>query len=175
MIVIILCIHLIFFFISIQHEDVRVICEQSENVWELIDEDGARNYIKAYIENFKQGQKRPIVDCKKGQKMITELNGQWLTATVMEVDGSLVQVSFEGSQHPEWIYRGSTRLYPLWRRLNGLNQTVKVAFEYIVIDDDKEPSRTVDIPKEITDSTSAASLTLPNRKFASQGNAIYTL
>lgn len=149
-------------------------CEQSEKVWELIDEDGARNYIKDYIENFRKAQKRPIVDCKKGQKMITECNGQWLTTNVMEVDGSLVQVSFDGSQHSEWIYRGSTRLHPLWRRLNGLNQTVKATFEYIVIDDDKEPSRTVDTPKEITQSTSAAALTLPNRKFASQGNAIYT-
>lgn len=156
-----------------QHEDVRVICEHSEKVWELIDEEGARNYIKDYIENFRKAQKRPIVDCKKGQKMITECNGQWHTANVMEVDGSLVQVSFDGSQHSEWIYRGSTRLHPLWRRLNGLNQTMKTTFEYIVIDDDKEPSRTVDIPKENNESTSSAALNLPNRKFASQGMLLY--
>lgn len=143
-------------------------------MWELIDEDGARNYIKDYIENFKRSQKRPIVDCKKGQKMVTECNGQWITASVMEVDGSLVKVSFEGTQHSEWIYRGSTRLHPLWRRLNGLNQNVKATFEYIVMDDDKEPSRTVDIPKQIADSTSSLALNLPNRKFASQGNSIYT-
>lgn len=106
--------------------------------------------------------------------MITECNSQWLNATVLEVDASLAQVCFDGSQHLEWIYRGSSRLHPLWRRLNGLNQTIKASFEYIVIDDDKEPSRTIDIPKEtVTESTSSAALALPNRKFASQGNAIY--
>lgn len=143
-------------------------------MWELIDDEGAKNYIKDYVENFRKAQKRPIVDCKKGQKMITECNGQWHTATVMEVDGSLVQVSFDGSQRSEWIYRGSTRLHPLWRRLNGLIQTVKTTFEYIVIDDDKEPSRSADTPKENVVSPSSVALNLPNRKFASQGNGIYT-
>lgn len=152
----------------VQHEDIRVVCEQMKNVWEMIDDEGARNFVEDYIKNFKQ--KRPIVQAHIGQKMPTEYKGQWYSATVKNIDASLVQMHFDGTRD-EWIYRGSTRLYPLFRRLNITKPTTTVnrpdaKFEYIVIDDDNEPVRTA-----VTDATpeprtptliSVASTSAPN-------------
>lgn len=36
-------------------------------------------------------------------------------ATVKEIDCSLVQMNFENTHRIEWIYRGSTRLSPLFQ------------------------------------------------------------
>jgi len=36
---------------------------------------------------------------------------------VVQVDASLVQMFFESDQRSEWIYRGSTRLEPLFTEL----------------------------------------------------------
>lgn len=35
----------------------------------------------------------------------------------MEVDGSLVKMYFDADGRTEWIYRGSTRLFPLFTEL----------------------------------------------------------
>lgn len=37
----------------------------------------------------------------------------------MEVDGSLVKMSFDADGRTEWIYRGSTRLAPLYTELSN--------------------------------------------------------
>ncbi len=39
------------------------------------------------------------------------------TAKVQEVDASLVKMFFEADKRVEWIYRGSTRLEPLYAEL----------------------------------------------------------
>jgi histone-lysine N-methyltransferase SETDB1 len=44
----------------------------------------------------------------------TEWAGSWWNALVVCVDASLVKVSFEINRRTEWIYRGSTRLGPLF-------------------------------------------------------------
>lgn len=36
---------------------------------------------------------------------------------MLEVDGSLVKVQFAADKYTEWIYRGSTRLEPLYQEL----------------------------------------------------------
>ena len=45
------------------------------------------------------------------------LTGKWLPARVVEVDASLVKMVFESERHCEWIYRGSTRLAPMYAEL----------------------------------------------------------
>lgn len=53
-----------------------------------------------------------------GQKILFNFNawiGKWLYAKVVDVDASLVQMQFEGQNRYEWIYRGSTRLGPLFK------------------------------------------------------------
>ena len=50
-----------------------------------------------------------------GNIVKTEWRGKWWSARVDEVDGSLVKMYFEADERVEWIYRGSTRLEPLYK------------------------------------------------------------
>ena len=58
-----------------------------------------------------------MVRLQTGQIIKTEWNGTWWTARVEEVDASLVKMFFESDDRVEWIYRGSTRLEPLYTEL----------------------------------------------------------
>lgn len=122
------------------HENVRVVCESSVHVWENV-HPSSSEFIQNYLKQF--SSRRPMVQVRKNQRMMTESNGKWQNARVSDVDGSLVQMAFEDGKRLEWIYRGSTRLGPLFRE----KQTLKNAststtkrnepfIEYIVIDDD---------------------------------------
>lgn len=126
------------------HENVRVVCEYSERVWEDVVPE-SRDFIEHYLKQF--SQMRPMVQVRKGQRMMTELSGKWINALVNAVDGSLVQMYFEDSKRHEWIYRGSTRLGPLFRQRfnqqNIINSAKKQpSIEYILIDDDKADGQT---------------------------------
>lgn len=90
---------------------VYLIVDASEDPWEDIYPEN-RAFIKKYLESYPQ---RPMVMLKKGQQVRTEYNGKWSLSTVMDVDCSLVQVHFESSSRVEWIYRGSSRLSPLYK------------------------------------------------------------
>lgn len=57
-----------------------------------------------------------MVRLKPDQVVETELDGEWIQATVQNVDASLVLMKFSET-HSEWIYRGSTRLEPLFSDL----------------------------------------------------------
>ena len=58
-----------------------------------------------------------MVRLQKGQVVKTEWNGKWWIARVQEVDASLVKMYFDSDRRTEWIYRGSTRLEPLYTEL----------------------------------------------------------
>ncbi len=49
----------------------------------------------------------------------TELNGRWLVGRVDLVDASLAHIFFVVEGRHEWIYRGSTRLQPLYELMAG--------------------------------------------------------
>ena len=60
-----------------------------------------------------------MVRLSTGQRVKTEVNGDWNIGRVMAVDCSLVRMKFDikGKQQFDWIYRGSTRLWPLFEAL----------------------------------------------------------
>ncbi|VDQ09577.1 unnamed protein product [Trichobilharzia regenti] len=76
-----------------------------------------------------------MVRLKHGQTIETELDGIWIKATVEAVDASLALIKFS-KNHTEWIYRGSTRLEPLYsdflssqnEALPAHNQSVEVEY-----------------------------------------------
>ncbi|CAH1979497.1 unnamed protein product [Acanthoscelides obtectus] len=106
--------YLIFFDIGysqyVSYHSVNLVYESSPKVWEdvLID---SRPFIKKYLES----QDRPMVKLAKDQTVRVEYNGKWWLCTVIKVDCSLVQVFFDSLSRTEWIYRGSTRLSPMFR------------------------------------------------------------
>ncbi|CAH0548832.1 unnamed protein product [Brassicogethes aeneus] len=123
--------YLIFFDIGyaqyVDFQDVHLIVEVSKNVWDDMNPD-SRPFIKKYLES----QDRPMVKLAKDQTVRTEYNGKWWLCTVINVDCSLVRVYFEQLNRMEWIYRGSTRLSPMFReeqaatnRLGGLRTSRK--------------------------------------------------
>ncbi|XP_058056855.1 histone-lysine N-methyltransferase eggless [Anopheles bellator] len=139
----------------INQEDVRVVCEQSENVWEDVAE-LSRNFIKTYLENLTAI--RPMVQVKPGQRLRTELNGKWHATTVLEIDCSLIKLQFQSMNHTEWIYRGSRRLEPLYFRetqrqqrnakFSKLQKRNEPSIEYIItIDDDKDEENATQMEK----------------------------
>ncbi|KAK4878375.1 hypothetical protein RN001_010881 [Aquatica leii] len=95
----------------VPHKLVHVIYESSKDVWEDMHVD-SRLFIKKYLESYPE---RPMVRLRKDQTVRTEYNGKWWLATVMAIDCSLVKMFFENSNRIEWIYRGSTRLNPMFK------------------------------------------------------------
>ncbi|XP_070198817.1 histone-lysine N-methyltransferase SETDB1-like [Littorina saxatilis] len=94
-------------------KELHKVYYQSENVWEDIHPD-SQEFIKEYLKQYPE---RPMVRLMNGQIVKTEWNGRWWTAKVMEVDASLVKMYFQADKRTEWIYRGSTRLEPLFKAL----------------------------------------------------------
>ncbi|KAK5638380.1 hypothetical protein RI129_012675 [Pyrocoelia pectoralis] len=95
----------------VHHKMVHLIYETSKDVWEDMHVD-SRLFIKKYLETYPE---RPMVRLRKDQTVRTEYNGKWCFATVTAIDCSLVKMLFENSNRIEWIYRGSTRLNPMFK------------------------------------------------------------
>ncbi|KAI0237727.1 Histone-lysine N-methyltransferase SETDB1 [Lamellibrachia satsuma] len=93
--------------------DVHQVVEQSANVWEDIHPDSSQ-FIQDYLSQYPE---RPMVRLQEKQMVKTEWKGKWWVAHVQRVDASLVQMYFDADKRVEWIYRGSTRLEPLYTEL----------------------------------------------------------
>lgn len=134
-------------------DNIRLICCPSTNVWEDVYPDAAE-FIKSYLEQYKT--QRPMVQVKRGQRMITEWNSEWTHARVHDIDGSLVHMYFETAKRSEWIYRGSTRLGPLFKDRQMQKHSVisgkrnEPFVEYMSIDEDgKNKNSATSVPKPI--------------------------
>jgi len=92
------------------HNDIFLVLESSLRVWEDIPNE-SREFVKKYLESYPE---RPMVKLQPGQMVKTEWKGKWWLAKVIKVDASLVQMHFNADNRTEWIYRGSTRLGPLY-------------------------------------------------------------
>uniref|UniRef100_A0A8W8N2F8 Histone-lysine N-methyltransferase SETDB1 n=1 Tax=Magallana gigas TaxID=29159 RepID=A0A8W8N2F8_MAGGI len=99
-------------------DDIHKVLDQSTNVWDDIHQD-SQEFIKDYLKQYPE---RPMVRLNKGQTVRTEWNGKWWTAKVEEVDSSLAKMFFLADKRIEWIYRGSTRLEPLFTALSNANK-----------------------------------------------------
>ncbi|XP_028911602.1 histone-lysine N-methyltransferase SETDB1 isoform X1 [Ornithorhynchus anatinus] len=87
------------------------ICRPLKKTWEDIEDVSCRDFIEEYITAYPN---RPMVLLKGGQLIKTEWEGTWWKSRVEEVDGSLVKILFLDDKRCEWIYRGSTRLEPMF-------------------------------------------------------------
>ncbi|XP_069041560.1 histone-lysine N-methyltransferase SETDB1-A [Lepisosteus oculatus] len=87
------------------------VCRPLKKTWEDIEDSSCRDFIEEYITAYPN---RPMVLLKAGQLIKTEWEGTWWKSRVEEVDGSLVKILFLDDKRSEWIYRGSTRLEPMF-------------------------------------------------------------
>ncbi|XP_018652007.1 putative histone-lysine n-methyltransferase, setb1 [Schistosoma mansoni] len=124
--------------------EVYRICHQSKENWKEATE-SSQEFIKRYLAQYPQ---RPMVRLKPGQTVETELDGDWMKATVEKVDASLALMKFSRT-HSEWIYRGSTRLEPLFSDLLSSqsksvpthNQRVEVEYSSVDVPLDSSAKR----------------------------------
>ncbi|XP_018016350.2 LOW QUALITY PROTEIN: histone-lysine N-methyltransferase SETDB1-like [Hyalella azteca] len=98
------------------HHHIRVVTEASAQAWDDVCSD-SRAFIKEYVQMYPE---RPMVRLQKWNNVKTERNGKWWRAQVLEVEGSLVKMYFPTHELSEWIYRGSTRLSPLFQKKMSL-------------------------------------------------------
>ncbi|PWA23917.1 hypothetical protein CCH79_00010822 [Gambusia affinis] len=89
-----------------------ILPELYPRTWEDIEDASCRDFIEEYISAYPS---RPMVLLKVGQIIKTEWEGTWWKSKVEEVDSSLVKILFlKDDKRSEWIYRGSTRLEPMF-------------------------------------------------------------
>ncbi|XP_055595543.1 histone-lysine N-methyltransferase eggless [Uranotaenia lowii] len=142
----------------VNHGDVRVVCEESKEVWEDI-HPHSQEFIRNYLLNYRS--QRPMVQVKVGQKIITEWKGKWIYAKVVDIDASLVQLHFPDDNRYEWIYRGSTRLGPLYQekalsmskqnnKFSKFQKRNEPSIEYITLDDDDDEDQNKQDAKKTT-------------------------
>ncbi|XP_061107841.1 histone-lysine N-methyltransferase SETDB1-B [Conger conger] len=100
------------------------VCRPLKKTWEDIEDGSCRDFIEEYITAYPN---RPMVLLKAGQLIKTEWEGTWWKSRVEEVDGSLVKILFLDDKRSEWIYRGSTRLEPMFNlKMNSANLDKKM-------------------------------------------------
>ncbi len=97
----------------IPHDEIRVVARQSKDVWDDVHVN-SKEFVRKYLLQYPE---RPMVKMTVGQVVRTEWEGRWLVTRVQEVDASLVRLRFEVDGRVENIYRGSTRLGPLFMEL----------------------------------------------------------
>ncbi|EFN63124.1 Histone-lysine N-methyltransferase eggless, partial [Camponotus floridanus] len=101
----------------VTHKDIFLVWETSLRIWEDVPSE-SRDFVKKYLESYPE---RPMVKLQTGQMVKTEWKGKWWLARVIQVDASLVQMHFDADKRTEWIYRGSTRLGPLYLEILKAN------------------------------------------------------
>ncbi|KAL0130171.1 hypothetical protein PUN28_002046 [Cardiocondyla obscurior] len=113
--------YLIFFDLGyaqyVVHNNIFLVWETSPRIWEDLPSE-SREFVKKYLESYPE---RPMVKLQRGQMVKTEWKGKWWIAKVIQVDASLVQMHFIADERTEWIYRGSTRLGPLFMEVLKAN------------------------------------------------------
>ena len=73
----------------LHHHEIRLVCQQSAEVWQDIHPD-SREFIRKYLERYPE---RPMVKLSPGQLVKTEWEGQWWQTRVVQVDASLARVN----------------------------------------------------------------------------------
>ncbi|KAM3918040.1 histone-lysine N-methyltransferase SETDB1 isoform 2-T2 [Leptodactylus fuscus] len=95
----------------VTQSELYPVCRPLSKTWEDIEDVSCRDFIEEYVTAYPN---RPMVLLKSGQLIKTEWEGTWWKSKVEEVDGSLVKILFLDDKRCEWIYRGSTRLEPMF-------------------------------------------------------------
>ncbi|XP_013143389.1 PREDICTED: histone-lysine N-methyltransferase eggless-like isoform X2 [Papilio polytes] len=98
----------------VQHANTRLVCECSQLVWEEV-HPYSQEFVRQYLLSYPE---RPMVRLRPKQHVKAEWQGRWWSSEVAQVDASLAEIVLAGKRR-EWIYRGSTRLAPLYLELQA--------------------------------------------------------
>uniref|UniRef100_A0A8C7HY21 Histone-lysine N-methyltransferase SETDB1 n=1 Tax=Oncorhynchus kisutch TaxID=8019 RepID=A0A8C7HY21_ONCKI len=87
--------------------DLHIVCRPLPEVWEDIEDEANREFIKDYIKVYPNP---PMAQYRPGQPINVEFEGIQRRTEVEQIDCSLLCVIFKDDEHKEWVYRGSLRL-----------------------------------------------------------------
>ncbi|XP_029513741.2 histone-lysine N-methyltransferase SETDB1-B-like [Oncorhynchus nerka] len=87
--------------------DLHIVCRPLPEVWEDIEDEVNREFIKEYIKVYPNP---PMAQYRPGQPINVEFEGTQRRTEVEQIDCSLLCVIFKDDEHKEWVYRGSLRL-----------------------------------------------------------------
>lgn len=111
--------------------------------------------------------KVPIILGSLGDRVQVECDGKWQFASIVNTRGeSLLLLEYEGTKRTEWLYRGSPRLSPIWRKymkVQEVNFDISLIETYSSPDDDSEDASDSGDEHE-QPSTSANKVQLPKNK-----------
>ncbi|CAL8104766.1 unnamed protein product [Orchesella dallaii] len=104
----------------VHQSDVFPVAEASPEVWVDV-HNNSRDFIRDYVKKYPN---RHMIRPAVGSTLNVELNGSWIQAMIVEVDSSLMKVKYlksnpEGVEY-EWVYRGSTRIGPLFMKMKQM-------------------------------------------------------
>ncbi|KAK9496810.1 hypothetical protein O3M35_012964 [Rhynocoris fuscipes] len=128
--------------------DIRVVVKSKPNVSEYFPAGGQR-FIRDYFSTYPE---RPMLKINVMSTVKVMRKGIWHNTRVVEVDASLLRVLFLKENYQEWIYRGSTRLKPVFDHVNylrgdlrkricrgAINQhTPYIQYEVVTVDSDSD-------------------------------------
>ncbi|XP_073678229.1 histone-lysine N-methyltransferase SETDB1-A isoform X2 [Garra rufa] len=87
--------------------ELRVVCKQLKKVWRDIEDETCQSQVKEYLRVYPN----PVaVVLRVGQDTKAMRNGKFEACTVLQLDGSLIQICFKKDKQKDWIYKGSDRL-----------------------------------------------------------------
>ncbi|XP_030003010.1 histone-lysine N-methyltransferase SETDB1-B-like isoform X2 [Sphaeramia orbicularis] len=93
---------------------IHLICRPLENPLDDLPDTPHKSFMAQYLKDWPYPH---LTQYRPGQNLSVELNGKQHPCEVVQVDCSLIQVSFQHNQQKEWIHRGSTRLEHMARFL----------------------------------------------------------
>nr|XP_014273939.1 histone-lysine N-methyltransferase eggless isoform X2 [Halyomorpha halys] len=131
------------------HDSIRLVCESKANIWDHFNPK-VQQFIKRYLVTFPE---RAMLKVKNLDCIKTEHKGMWVNARVVDIDCSLVHLVFLHDKHSEWLYRGSTRLYPMYIGLHRKGARSRggpfvrrkgpyVQYDVVLSDDDNQNENT---------------------------------
>ncbi|XP_067285746.1 histone-lysine N-methyltransferase SETDB1-A-like isoform X2 [Pseudorasbora parva] len=87
--------------------DLHVVCKQLKRVWRDIEDETNRLQVKEYLRVYPY----PIIlHLNIGQDTKAMRNGKFEACTVVQLDGSLIQICYKKDKQKEWVYKGSDLL-----------------------------------------------------------------
>uniref|UniRef100_A0A8C2JJ35 [histone H3]-lysine(4) N-trimethyltransferase n=1 Tax=Cyprinus carpio TaxID=7962 RepID=A0A8C2JJ35_CYPCA len=87
--------------------ELHLVCKQLKKVWKDIEDEKFQLQVKEYLRVYPN----PIaVVLRVGQDTRAIRDGEFESCTVLQLDGSLIQICFKKDKQKEWIYKGSDKL-----------------------------------------------------------------
>ncbi|XP_051519584.1 histone-lysine N-methyltransferase SETDB1-A-like [Myxocyprinus asiaticus] len=151
--------------------DLHIVCKQIKRVWKDIEDETVQLEVKEYLYLFPN----PIaVVLRVGQDTKAERNGRFEPCTVLQMDGSLIQICFKGDKQKEWVYKGSDKLEHIVNIKKRLSQKIQPAKPVSTVPQHSTTSPSTTVTSATATITAVTSTTISSIHLTHQANVAVT-